>query len=53
MTKLTSSNVDFKLLKDCSIMDLNEYDMREQLGPDISIAIDNYLSESLQIELKT
>jgi hypothetical protein len=49
MTKLTSSNIDFKLLKDCSILDADELDLRDQLGPDISIAVDNYLSKLKQL----
>jgi hypothetical protein len=45
MTKLSNANVDFKLLKDCTIIDAAELDLKDQLGPDISMAVDNYLSK--------
>jgi hypothetical protein len=44
MTKMVKTNIDCKLLKDCPIMDLAEYDIREQLGPEVSNAVDEYLS---------
>lgn len=45
MTKMINTNIDCKLLKDCSIMDLGEFDVREQLGPEVSNAVDDYLSK--------
>lgn len=52
MTKLTNANIDCKLLKDCTLMDLDEVDIIEQLGPEISIALDEYLSE-LRVVLRS
>lgn len=43
MTKMVKTNIDCKLLKDCPIMDVAEYDIREQLGPEVSNAVDEYL----------
>ena len=44
MTKMLNTNIDCKLLKECSIMDLNEFEIREQLGPEVSKAVDEHIS---------
>jgi hypothetical protein len=47
MTKMTNSNVETKLLNECSIMDVEEINLREHLGPLVSNDVDNHMSKSI------
>lgn len=45
MTKMKNSNIEIKLLNECSIMDIEEINLREHLGPLVSNDVDNHMSK--------
>lgn len=45
MSKLTSTNLDNRHLKEAAIMDIDEINVRENLGPLVCNAVDKYMSK--------
>ena len=45
MTKMTTTNLDSKRLKETPVMGLEEINLRESLGPLICNAVDKYMSK--------